>query len=193
MFQKDVGFTLIEVLVVMAITTIAITLAAPSWERAAQKRRLTNATEQVAVFLLVAQGEAQKRNQKVSLVFNRIGNEDWCVGSSIGASACDCTETNSVSLQYCAVDGVEQRIESSTFQSAHLIQASDTQPGSGDAIITFDPIRGTLQPAGDRLQLTFGSANDEFRLRLVIGPTGLLTTCNPDSSRIVAGYKLCAA
>jgi prepilin-type N-terminal cleavage/methylation domain-containing protein len=193
MFRKVAGFTLLEVMVAMTIAVLVLVLATPSWERAIQKRKLTNTTEQVAAFLLVAQSEAQKSNQAVSLVFNRVGNQDWCVGSSIGSSACDCRETNSASLQYCAVNGVARRIESSMFQSAYLIQAFDTQPGSGDSVITFDPIRGILQPAGDVLQLTFGSASNEFQLRLVVGPTGLFTLCNPDSSRIVGGYKLCAA
>lgn len=193
MFQKVSGFTLIEVMVAMTITVLVLTLATPSWERATQKRRLTNTTEQVHAFLLVAQSEAQKSNQAVSLVFNRVGDEDWCVGSSMGSGACDCTESNSESLLYCAIDGVERRIESSMFQSTYLIQAFDTQPGSGDTVITFDPIRGILQPAGDMLQLTFGSASNEFQLRLVVGPTGLFTLCNPDSRRIVGGYKLCAA
>lgn len=192
MFHKESGFTLIEVMVVLTIIGTAITMAVPSWENAIQKHRLTSATEQVAALLLVAQGEAQKRNQAVSLVFNRTGDESWCFGSSVGAGGCDCTETDSEAAQYCAVDGIEQRIVSTNFQSALLTQVSDTRPGTGDSIITFDPVRGILQPAGDRLQLTLRSASDDFQLRVIIGPTGLLTLCNPDSSRKVAGYKSCA-
>jgi len=191
MFRNKLGFTLIELLVVITLIGISVTLAVPSWEQVSQKRRLTNATEQVASLLAVAQSEAQKRNQAVSLAFSRTDDQNWCVGAVTGSSGCDCTETNTESAQYCAIDGTPYRIEASTFQFLSLVEASDTQPGEGDSFVTFDPIRGILQPAGDRLQFTFESSGGYFRLRLVISPTGLVTICNADSDRVVGGYATC--
>ncbi len=75
MSRKYSGFTLIELVVVITIIGLAITLATPSWDVVSQKRKLTNATEQVASLLVVAQSEAQKRNQAVSLAFSRSGNQ----------------------------------------------------------------------------------------------------------------------
>jgi len=64
MIQNKSGFTLIELLVVIAVIGISVTLAVPSWEQVSQKRNLTNATEQIAAVMAVAQTEAQKRNQQ---------------------------------------------------------------------------------------------------------------------------------
>jgi len=191
MLRKKLGFTLIELLVVITLIGISVTIAVPSWEQVSQKRRLTSATEQVAALLAVAQSEAQKRNQAVSLAFSRSGDNNWCVGAITGPSGCDCTETDTTSAQFCSIDNTPHRIEASSFQFLKLIEASDTQPGEGDSYITFDPVRGILQPAGDKLQLTFESSGGYYQLRLVIGPTGLLSICNSGEDRIVGGYGTC--
>ena len=191
MLRYESGFTLIELLVVITLASISITLAVPSWEQISQKRRLTSATEQVASLLSVAQSEAQKRNLPISLAYSRTGNKEWCVGAIEGSAACDCTETDTSSTQFCAIDNVPRKIEASSFQLLSLIEASDTQPEDGDSFITFDPVRGILDPAGDRLEFTFESLDGHFQLRLVISPTGLLTICNSGEDRTVGGYPTC--
>jgi len=193
MRNKFSGFTLIELLVVITILGISITLALPSWDRVGQKRLLTNAVEQVTASLAVAQTEAQKRSQAVSLAYSRTDSQNWCVGASIGASGCDCTETDPASAQYCTLDGTPASIGNATLRAVNLIEASDSQPMGGNSFITFDPVRGILDPNGDRLQLTFESAGGQFQLRVLVSPTGLLKICNPVSGRKVAGYPSCAA
>ena len=193
MFRFKPGFTLIELLVVITLIGISITLATPSWDQVSQKRRVTNVAEQAAAFLVLAQGEAQKRNQPVSLSYNRSGNRDWCVGATVGADSCDCKETDPAAAQYCAVDGTANTLQATDFPFLNLLDAADTQPNGGDGHVTFDPIRGILQPAGDSLQLTFASERGAFRLRIRLGPTGLMTICSPDTDRKVAGYAPCAS
>jgi len=193
MRKKLSGFTLIELLVVITILGISITLALPSWARVGQKRLLTNAVEQVTASLAVAQTEAQKRSQTVSLAYSRTDSQNWCVGASIGASGCDCTETDPASAQYCTLDGTPTSIGNATLRAVNLIEATDSQPIGGNSYITFDPVRGILEPTGDRLLLTFESAGGQFQLRVLVSPTGLLKICNPVSGRKVPGYPSCAA
>jgi type IV fimbrial biogenesis protein FimT len=191
MLRYESGFTLIELLVVITLVSISLTLAVPSWQQVSQKRHLTSATEQVASLLSVAQSEAQKRNLPISLAYSRAGDQQWCVGAIEGSAACDCTETDSSSAQFCAIDNVPRMVEASTFQLLRLIEVNDTQPEDGDSFITFDPVRGILEPAGDRLEFTFESSDGHFQLRLVISPTGLLTICNSGEDRTVGGYPAC--
>jgi len=192
MFQKRTGFTLIELLVVIAVIGILVTLAVPSWQQVTQKRNLTSATEQVAALMSYAQTEAQKRNRTISLAYHRTDNLDWCVGAALGSSGCDCGQTDSESSGFCTIDGTPSSVGAESFKFLKLLGASDSQPAGGDSFITFDPLRGILQPAGDMLQLTFESANGDLQLRLIIGPTGLMRICNPDSDKQVGGYKPCA-
>jgi type IV fimbrial biogenesis protein FimT len=191
MSRKYSGFTLIELVVVITIIGLAITLATPSWDVVSQKRKLTNATEQVASLLVVAQSEAQKRNQAVSLAFSRSGNQNWCIGAVLSPNGCDCTETDTSAAQFCTIDGTSNSLSATSFSAVNLIDAMDTQPGTGDSFITFDPVRGILQPAGDKLQMIFESGGGRYQLQLVLGPTGLLRICNPDTDKAVAGYSTC--
>jgi len=193
MRKNTSAFTLIELMVVITILGISITLALPSWDRVGKKRLLTGAVEQVAATLAVAQTEAQKRNQAVSLAFSRADSQNWCVGASVGASGCDCTETDPASAQYCTLDGTPTSIGNAAFKAVNLIEATDSQPTGGNSYITFDPVRGILEPTGDRLQLTFESSGGQYQLRVLVSPTGLLKICNPVSNRNVAGYPACAA
>jgi len=193
MRKNTSGFTLIELLVVITILGIAITLAIPSWNRVGQKRLLTGAVEQVAATLAVAQTEAQKRSQNVSLAYDRSDDQNWCVGASANASGCDCTEADPDSAQYCTLDGTPASVGSALFSSVNLIEATDSQPAGGNSYITFDPVRGILQPAGDRLRLTFESSGGQYQLRVLVSPTGLLKICNPDPDKKVGGYPACAA
>lgn len=192
MFLHKSGFTLIELLVVLAVLGLTITMAVPSWDLVSQKRNLTNAAEQVAAFLAVAQTEAQKRNQTVSLAFNRTSEQDWCVGKTIGSTSCDCKETDPESEQFCTTDGTLSSLGANSLPRLNLLEARDSEPSSGDSFITFDPVRDILQPVGDRLQLTFESTGGHYQLRLSISPTGLLKICNPESTGTVGGYAKCS-
>lgn len=191
MFKNKLGFTLIELLVVVALIGVSVSIAIPSWNMVDQKRRLTNVTEQVSAFMVVAQSEAQKRNQPVSLSFNRSGPQNWCLGTVTGTSGCDCTETNPEATQHCAIDGNKSTFQSTDFHVTNLTEASDRLPSGGDSFITFDPIRGIVQPFGDNLKMTFESNGGHFQLQLLINPTGLLFICSPEDSTKVSGYDRC--
>jgi type IV fimbrial biogenesis protein FimT len=190
---KKLGFTLMELILVIAIVGLAVMLAVPSWGLATQKRLLTSGAEQVTALLSVAQSEAILRNRAVSLSYTRSSDTQWCVGASNGATGCDCMENDSTEPAYCQLDAVLRRVASTDLEGVILTGASDNLPGAGDGFVSFDTVRGILQPAGDGLQFTFESSGGRYRLRVRLGPTGLIWLCSPEESQQVPGYGLCVS
>lgn len=65
--ENSAGITLLEMLVVLAITAITLTLAAPSFSTLVANVRLKTATELLLTHLNFARSEAIKRNARVVL------------------------------------------------------------------------------------------------------------------------------
>jgi prepilin-type N-terminal cleavage/methylation domain-containing protein len=187
----NAGFTLLELVVVIVIIAIALTLAVPSWDRATQKRLVTQAAEEASAFLVTGQGEAIAQGLPVSLVVSRTGDTEWCVGAALGEAGCDCTEVDTSAASFCAIDGAPRRLTSADLPRVHLLVGQDRLPGSGDGRIVIDTVRGILEPPGDGMTLRFASRGGTYRLDARLGPTGLLWVCSPDADTAVPGYEAC--
>lgn len=77
------GFTLLELLIVIAIVGMAITMGAPSYRSVIQNHRADVAIQQVYRAICLAKSEAIKRNQMVTLCPSNDGkscNQDWSKG-----------------------------------------------------------------------------------------------------------------
>jgi type IV fimbrial biogenesis protein FimT len=61
------GFTLLEALVVLALLTVLLSLAAPSLQGLRQKHQMQSQAEQLQASLLLARSEALRRQQRVTL------------------------------------------------------------------------------------------------------------------------------
>lgn len=82
------GFTLIELMITIAIAAILMALAAPSFTRAIQDNRVTTQANDLLTSIAVARSEAIKRGQNVSMTptANDFAN-GWCVHT--GATCAD--------------------------------------------------------------------------------------------------------
>ena len=78
---KQTGFTLVEMVVVLAISSILITLAAPSFQVMVDKNRVDTVTNELANALFYVRSEALKRRMDVVL----------CVSNASGSN-CETTE-----------------------------------------------------------------------------------------------------
>ena len=78
--MRNRGFTLLEVLVVLALLAVLLSLAAPSLQGLRQKHQMQSQAEQLQSSLLLARSEALRRQQRVTL----------CVRESAAHAASDC-------------------------------------------------------------------------------------------------------
>ena len=170
------GFTLIEMVVTLAVLGILLAIAAPQYNTFFEKFRTKRAAETLAGSLYLAKSEAIKRNQVVSLVVtSSSGGATWCYGLTT-ANTCDCTTANA-----CVLDtGVETAVSSAEYRGVSL-----TTPASGTAF-SFQPLRGTV--TGNTVELH--STND-YEVHTVVSGFGRVKTCSPSTNHIGGGYTEC--
>lgn len=167
------GFTLIEMMITIAVVAILAIIAVPSFNGVMEGIRAGRATESMAAALYNAKSEAIKRNAFVRVVFKTSNSgATWCYGLTTAAS-CDCTTANS-----CSLDGVERVVSNTQFKGI----AAAVSPA--DSTFSFNPLRGTVN-AGN---VQFTSDGQGLTSKAVISGKGRVTTCS-DSG--VGGFKTC--
>lgn len=168
------GFTLIELMVAIAVLAIFITIGIPSFLDTIEKHRVASAIEKVYADLHLARSQAIKSNQRqfVSLT----AGAGWCYGIDDTAAGCDC------SANACVMDGVPRNIGSADFTNTNL--AVDV------ASIEFEPRRGLPQDAnGAPLagNFTISTANGRSA-QVTMNAIGRLSICSDDPRM---GYPAC--
>jgi prepilin-type N-terminal cleavage/methylation domain-containing protein len=173
--RSQKGFTLIELMVAIAILGILVTLAAPSFNAFIDKYRVKRAADTVSAFLINAKSEAVKRNQPVTAVAGG-GGGNWCVGMTEEAT-CDCLTAGA-----CQIDGVDRVVQGASFKGVSL-----NGPDPGHAF-EFKPLRGTVS-GNDTVELQ--SVNG-LQINVRVGTVGRVRLCSPSGSGNVGGYPVCS-
>lgn len=168
--QTARGFTLVEMMVTVAVLAILVSVAIPAFQSTLDKRRLTGAVEQLYSDLQYARSEAILQNRSVTVSFTGTGT--WCYGmDDATASPCNC---NSAPAN-CTMGGVQKTVAGTDFRNVTLSNNSFT---SGN--LTFDPRRGTANPGTVSLQSgVIGTVN------VIVSPQGRVRICSID----VPDYK----
>jgi len=180
------GFTVIELMVAVAVIAIITSLAFPSYRAMIEKRQVTSGAEQVAAFLSAVQIESVMRNENLTVSYDWTDAADWCVGLTAGATACDCTETDSTATDYCEVDSIPRLMVSSDLTYPSVMDSM-----TGNDSFTFDPVRGVLLNPADVVEMELLSTGGNFALNVEVGPTGRVRICSDSSNTKVPGYDLC--
>jgi type IV fimbrial biogenesis protein FimT len=158
------GLTLIELMVVIAITAILASLALPSFGRQMARTHLKSAAERVAADLSEARFESARRGVAMHAHFEP--GAQWCytVGT---APRCTCGAP-----QYCAV----RIVHGSEHKGVSLLAAAD---------LHFEPVQGTAD-AATAAELR---AADGEELRVQMTRLGRAKICAPGGSTM--NYPRC--
>lgn len=167
MFKKAqcVGFTLTEMMVVVAIIGILAGIAVPSYNQMLERRRLVSATEAVLADLRWARSESIKRNARVRLTFTTTGGT-WSY--VIHPDGTDATDTNNALKQE----------NSASFSGISVVSNRD--------FFSFDNIRGVTGTNGT---VTLTSSPSNFQTQVVVSPLGRVRACAVGGG--IGGYAAC--
>ncbi len=170
------GFTLVELMVAIAIFAILATMAVPSFNSFIDKYRVKRAADTLSAFLINTKSEAIKRNTTVRVVFQSAGaGATWCAGMTT-ADTCDCTVASS-----CQIDSADRLVRGSDYKAILL-----TSPNDG-AMFSFTPLRGTVNNGNAQVQSAGG-----LQVRVVVAGTGRIRLCSPGDAGNRGGYPACS-
>jgi len=193
---KQIGFTLLELLVSIAILSILLSIGLPSFLNSFEQRKLIAATESLYDHLQQARIESIARSDNVTLNFSGSGTKSWLYGYSQGINDCDLTKTAATDADACVVvindgDATVHGIDGNDtddlvlmrFTSADYDDVTLTLANFSNATeITFNPLRG-ISDSGD-----ISLASDHgHKLKVKVSRLGLIKICSPDGS--VSGYS----
>ncbi len=165
--QKQSGFSLIELIIVVVLLGILASFAVPSYREFVQNSQIKTAAEGIAAGFQIARGEAVSRNASVQLELVAGSSSAWNVcPEPTPAGAC------------VAANIIERRLASEG--SSNTITATPSIAGpyvfNGFGVMTSPA--GSPQIAVDSTDTSINSRE----LRVVIGAGGAVRTCDPGLS-----------
>lgn len=172
------GFTLIELIVAMAVLAIIVGYVMSSFTGMLARQRLQAAAEHVYDYLVLARTEAISRNN-VTYV-SVVSGSSWCIGMDDSA-ACTCSTSND-----CQVDGTTKVTSNDAYAGITL-----SSVGAGLGQFAYDERRGMPQnPAGTASvsgNITLSNTQGDS-LTLQLNSVGRLKLCTSSGFR---GYSAC--
>jgi type IV fimbrial biogenesis protein FimT len=184
----EFGFTMIELMVTLAVLAILLVAAAPSFTDFFDKSRVRGAADGVISLIGNARAEAVKTDLDVNVAFKGSA-ASWCVGANAAtpptggapagsASACDCTDTTK-----CLVGGQRSTINVGAYPDVGI----GTIPGA----FVFDSKLGVVSPLATN-SVTLTSPRGKYGIKVEVSALGQARLCVPALKPAIAGVAACA-
>lgn len=184
------GFTLIELMVVVAIVAILAVMAAPSYRDIIDRYRLRGAADDVLSTVSTARAQAVKIGLDTRISSKSVGGS-WCVGGNSadlptgGAAAgiptaCDCATASS-----CQVAGEQLAVPVGKHGAVSMRTASNfTIDGRLGTVLTGNVIAAPTP-------ITLTSPSGKYDINIGVSPLGQATLCTPSSKPTMPGVSAC--
>ena len=175
--RSQLGVTLIEACVVLAITAVVAASVVPGIQTLIGIRRLDGAATELATDIQFARAEAVARNESLRLSVHGNGN---------GTSTCYLIHTGSAADCSCVSPGPAECIADAQVIKTVVLSAADgIRLESNATSIVFDPLHGTTAPTATlRLSDSKGRA-----VHHGVNVMGRARSCSP--SPAMTGYRAC--
>jgi type IV fimbrial biogenesis protein FimT len=167
MDYKNIGTTLVELMVVLTIVIILTMISIPLFTSFLQNYRLKAETENLFNTLQYARTEAIKRNSNIYLSFTT--GDSWCYGMNTN-SACNCNIANNCNLG------------ATSFTKPQQLSLSTT--GMSGNSLYFESIHAFANSSSSATFSLYGQSNS---ITINIGRSGSLQLC----SNSISGYSTC--
>jgi type IV fimbrial biogenesis protein FimT len=175
------GFTIIEMMVVVAIAGLLAVLAAPSFTALLDRQRVRGAVSNLNVDIQYARSEAVRKNAAVTVSFSP-STTPWCYGIVDGTATCDCTTPGSCDLK--AVSGDDFRNVAMTLTPAVTWLGFTVDPRQGGV----SDIGGGALPTTNAIGFS-SSTTTAAQVQLQLNALGRIVQCSPGGT--LTGFPAC--
>ena len=169
---NNFGFTLLELMITVAIVGALASMAVPSFQKLIERNRLKEAAESLKSDMQTARTEAIKLSQDIIVTRNTGNDGAWCYGYNTG-SACDCSQTTTTAADYCDL----KNVSGNYFSQTNLLSVS--------ANTTFRFRRGTANASNVCFSTT------HYKIKVKVSRTGRTTLCTHSDATAVPGIEAC--
>ena len=166
------GFTLIELMVVIAIGAILLKLAAPAFSNMLAKKRVEGVASELGTDLQFARSEAVRQNSIVRIYFATSCYAIYIPGST-AATSCNSLGTGATALKTVQLD------------SGSTASFSFSPTTAGHTYIEFDPVRGmAVDSTGVDYSgyINVTSSTGSWQMRELVNKVGRVKNCSPNAS-----------
>ena len=186
--ERSPGFTIVELMVTVAVFAVLAALAVPSFTDFFDRSRVRGAGDEVLSLIATARAEAVENDLDVTLAFVDDGTNPWCIGANsadaplagapaAAAAPCDCTTVDA-----CMVADQQMVMTSADYE--------DVDIGALPAAMTFDSMLGAVVPLGTRT-VTLTSPSGKYDLQVQVNGLGQARLCTPDGKPGMSGVARC--
>ncbi len=155
--KNQLGFTLIEIMVALAVLTILLAIAVPSFQAMTKNSQILNAAESVSNGLAKARAEAINRNTNVAFALG--AGTSWSI-----------TQVS---------DGTVIDSRASKEGSANVTLTAVDSAGAAVTTVTFNSL-GSLVGISPVAKVDFTATGADRNLRVTIGVGGKTQVCDPN-------------
>ena len=170
------GFTLIELMVVVALISVILVLAIPSFTGMLARKRLEGVALELGTDLQYARSEAVQQNAQVQVIFGSNCYAIYVVGST---AATDCVTLGTGARQL-------KLVQITTGPTLAFTPAT-----GGNLFVEFEPVRGMAANAAGNVNMAgdvlVTSSAGNWQLQAMVNRYGRVKTCSPNAS--VTGFS----
>ncbi len=181
-----IGFTLVELLIGVAILGVLLALAAPSLADFINRRRVETVAAELATDLAYTKTEVVARTEDVFIRFNS-NSEMTCYSITYlsGIGSCDCRRAAGTSCG----GGLSSAYELKLTQLRKSLGVTMT-PSMTYSPFGFSP--PLMTPSHADFYVTVAGSRGSTLL-VKVNPAGRISTCSPSGSGNIPGYQICPA
>jgi type IV fimbrial biogenesis protein FimT len=163
--RRELGFNLIEIMVVIAVIGIMTTLGMPAFTDWINNTKIRTATEGIVNGVQLARTEAVRQNLSVQFVLGGTSSSDWTVSSIDGGGAITALQTRVGGSSNAVIAVLPAASSTVTFSGLGRIVAN----GDGSASLTQIDICSAASMAAGTMR----------KMRVAIGAGGNVKMCDP--------------